>query len=90
MSWSPTLYLRYETGVSNFANIIRFDYRDILANSSSVEYGVVNRLYAKKSKSNSECYLNPKYLPSDTPPAEATKRMAADKTICDDKRRSRP
>jgi LPS-assembly protein len=80
----PYAAFRYETGVSNFANIIRFDYRDILANSSSVEYGVVNRLYAKKSKSNSECYLNPKYLPSGTPPAEATKKMAADKMICDD------
>ena len=80
----PYAVFRYETGVSNFANIIRFDYRDILANSSSVEYGVVNRLYAKKSKSNSECYLNPKYLPSGTPPAEAAKKLASDKTICDD------
>ncbi len=80
----PYAVFRYETGVSNFANIIRFDYRDILANSSSVEYGVVNRLYAKKSKSNSKCYLNPKYLPSGTPPAEAAKKLAADKTICDD------
>ena len=80
----PYAVFRYETGVSNFANIIRFDYRDILANSSSVEYGVVNRLYAKKSKSNSECYLTPKYLPSGTPPAEAAKKLAADKTICDD------
>ena len=80
----PYTVFRYETGVSNFANIIRFDYRDILANSSSVEYGVVNRLYAKKSKSNSECYLKPKYLPPDTPPAEAAKKLASDKTICDD------
>ncbi len=80
----PYAVFRYETGVNNFANIIRFDYRDILANSSSMEYGVVNRLYAKKSKSNSECYLKPKYLPSGTPPAEAEKKLASDKTICDD------
>jgi LPS-assembly protein len=80
----PYAVFRYETGVNNFANIIRFDYRDILANSSSVEYGVVNRLYAKKSKSNPECYLHPKYLSADIAPAEAKKQMAADKAICDD------
>ena len=81
----PYAVYRYETGINNFANIIRFDYRDILADSSGVEYGVVNRLYAKKSKSSGECFLHPKYLPPDTPPAEATKQMAKDPSICDDK-----
>ncbi len=80
----PYAVYRYENGVHNFANIIRFDERDIIADSNSVEYGVVNRLYAKKSKSNPECFLHPKYLPSDTPPAEAAKKLAADKTLCED------
>lgn len=81
----PYAVYRYETGVSNFANIIRFDYRDIMADSSGIEYGVVNRLYAKKSQSDGECYLRPKYLAPDTPPAEAATRLAADKSVCDDK-----
>src|SRR5271166_242690 len=80
----PYAIYRYETGINNFSNIIRFDQRDILADSNSVEYGVVNRLYVKKSKSDPECFDHPKYLPSDTPPAEAKKEMAADSHICDD------
>ena len=58
----PYAAYRYESGVSNFANIIRFDYRDIVADSSSVEYGVVNRLFSKKAASSAECYRHPKYL----------------------------
>ena len=81
----PYAVYRYENGVSNFANIIRFDERDIIADSNSVEYGVVNRFYAKKTKSNPECFLHPKYLSSDTPPTETEKKMAADKNVCDDK-----
>jgi LPS-assembly protein len=80
----PYAIYRYETGINNFANIIRFDYRDILADSSGVEYGVVNRLYAKKSKSSAECFEHPKYLPADTPPPDVAKKLAADTTICDD------
>ncbi len=80
----PYAIYSYETGINNFSNIIRFDQRDILADSNGVEYGVVNRLYVKKSKSNPECFDQPKYLPSDTPPAEAKKEMAADSQICDD------
>ena len=84
----PYAIYRYETGINNFSNIIRFDYRDILADSSGVEYGVVNRLYAKKTKSDAECFEHPKYLPSDTPPAEVKKLLAADASVCDDTRRS--
>ena len=81
----PYAIYSYETGVNNFANIIRFDQRDILADTSGVEYGIVNRLYAKKSTSESRCYSHPKYLPSDTPPAEAEKKLKSDPSICDDK-----
>ena len=80
----PYAIYSYESGINNFANIIRFDYRDILADSSSVEYGVVNRVYAKKSESQANCYLKPIYLPSDTPAAEVKKAVAAGKA-CDDK-----
>jgi len=58
----PFAKYRYQTGISNFADIIRFDYRDILANTNEVEYGVVNRLYAKNSRSSAKCYRNPQYL----------------------------
>lgn len=45
----PRVAYNYVTGVSNFANILRFDERDILSNTNEVEYGVVNRLYAKRT-----------------------------------------
>ncbi|MGA9565923.1 MAG: LPS assembly protein LptD [Candidatus Korobacteraceae bacterium] len=80
----PYAVYRYETGIDNFANIIRFDERDILADSNGVEYGVINRLYAKKSKSSGECYQHPKYLPPDTPAPKAKELMAKDPNICDD------
>lgn len=45
----PYATYRYVTGVDNFASILRFDVRDILSNTNEVEYGVVNRLYAKNT-----------------------------------------
>jgi LPS-assembly protein len=59
----PYATYRYQTGIGNFADIIRFDYRDILANTNEVEYGVVNRVYAKKTKSSGKCFRDPHYLP---------------------------
>jgi LPS-assembly protein len=38
---------RYIHGIDNFQNVIRFDSRDILSDTSEVEYGVINRIYAK-------------------------------------------
>lgn len=61
-TFEPYATYRYQTGINNFANIIRFDYRDILADTNEVEYGVINRLYAKKSRSSAKCYRDPKYL----------------------------
>ena len=57
----PQITYRYQTGINDFSNIIRFDERDILVNTNEVEYGVVNRLYAKKTKSTGECFHNPRY-----------------------------
>jgi LPS-assembly protein len=50
----PRMVYNYVTGVNNFANILRFDERDILSNTNEVEYGVVNRLYAKRTSQSPE------------------------------------
>src|SRR5271165_2958935 len=57
----PQITYHYQTGINDFSQIIRFDQRDILVNTNEVEYGVVNRLYAKKTKSTGECFHNPRY-----------------------------
>jgi LPS-assembly protein len=48
----PRVIFRYVNGVENLPNIIRFDSRDILSDTSEVEYAVVNRLYAKPVSSD--------------------------------------
>jgi LPS-assembly protein len=50
----PRATYRYVTGVDNFAQILRFDERDILSNTSEVEYAVVNRLYSKRTSAKAE------------------------------------
>ncbi len=50
----PRVVYRYLTGVNNFSNILRFDARDILSDTNEVEYGVVNRLYAKPTSAQPE------------------------------------
>ncbi len=57
----PHVTYRYQTGINDFSQIIRFDQRDILVDTNEVQYGIVNRLYAKKTKSTSNCFRNPKY-----------------------------
>jgi LPS-assembly protein len=84
-TFEPYATYRYQTGISNFADIIRFDYRDILADTNEIEYGVVNRLYAKKTKSSGDCYRDPHYLP---PGSVDGQRKLTDKEkerYCDDK-----
>lgn len=44
----PRITYRYVTGVEDFPNIIRFDSRDILSNTSEAEVGVIQRLYARR------------------------------------------
>jgi LPS-assembly protein len=39
--------------VNGFSKILRFDERDILSNTNEVEYRVINRLYAKKTATQS-------------------------------------
>jgi len=50
----PRVVYNYVTGVDNFANILRFDARDILTDTNEVEYAVVNRLYAKRTSEKQE------------------------------------
>ena len=46
----PHATYRFVTGVNNFANILKFDDRDILTDTHEVEYGFVTRLYAKRTR----------------------------------------
>jgi LPS-assembly protein len=50
----PRAVYRFVTGVNDFANVLRFDERDILSNTHEVEYGFVTRLYAKKPPSREQ------------------------------------
>ena len=50
----PRATYHYVTGINNFAQILRFDERDILSNTNEVEYALVNRFYAKHTSENSE------------------------------------
>ena len=65
----PRVIYRYVTGVDNFSRILRFDERDILSNTSEVEYAVVNRLYAKRTSEKPEdCDANGMSSLIDRPP----------------------
>ena len=50
----PRIKYDYVTGVNNFADILRFDVRDLLSNTNEIEYAVVNRLYAKRTNPDAE------------------------------------
>jgi LPS-assembly protein len=46
----PRLVYRYTNGVENFGSIIRFDFRDILSNTNEIEFGLLQRLFAKRER----------------------------------------
>ncbi len=50
----PRVRYHYVTGVNNFSNILRFDFRDLLTNTNEVEYALVNRIYAKRVNPDEE------------------------------------
>jgi len=50
----PRAVYRFVTGVNNFANVLKFDERDILTDTHEVEYGFVTRLYAKRNSEKPE------------------------------------
>jgi LPS-assembly protein len=43
----PRMRYEYVTGISNFADILRFDASDVLTNTNEIEYSLANRIYAK-------------------------------------------
>jgi LPS-assembly protein len=45
----PRIKYNYVTGVNNFAEMLRFDARDLLSNTNEIEYSIANRLYAKRT-----------------------------------------
>ncbi|HEV2397818.1 MAG TPA: LPS assembly protein LptD [Candidatus Sulfotelmatobacter sp.] len=52
----PHIRYRFVTGVNDFANVLKFDERDILSDTNELEYDVVTRLYAKRPASSvQEC-----------------------------------
>jgi LPS-assembly protein len=50
----PLAVYRFVTGVNNYANVLKFDERDILTDTHEVEYGFVTRLYAKRNSDKPE------------------------------------
>jgi len=50
----PRAIYRLVTGVNDFGNVLHFDERDLLSNTHEVEYGLVTRLYAKRSPAKSQ------------------------------------
>jgi LPS-assembly protein len=50
----PQMVYRFVTGVNNYANVLKFDERDILTDTHEVEYGFVTRLYAKRTSEKPE------------------------------------
>jgi LPS-assembly protein len=50
----PQVMYRFVTGVNNYANVLKFDERDILTDTHEVGYGFVTRLYAKRNSEKPE------------------------------------
>jgi LPS-assembly protein len=69
----PYAIYRYQSGIDNFSQILRFDSRDILADTNEIEYGFVNRLFAKNTKLSPKCFEQPKNGQSEEMPAGSGK-----------------
>jgi len=52
----PRVNYKYVTGVNDFLNTLRFDQIDLLADTSEVEIGLTNRIYAKKGETVKEVF----------------------------------
>ncbi len=50
----PRITYDYVSGVNDFLNTLRFDQTDLLADTNQVEFGLTNRLYAKKGDTVTE------------------------------------
>lgn len=47
----PVATYRFVGGISNFANVLRFDDADVVSNTNELEYGVTQRLFTHPGKS---------------------------------------
>jgi LPS-assembly protein len=80
----PRVVYRRTSGINNFASILRFDDRDVLSDTNEVEYGLVNRLYAKKTPPSSEnCGSEQKPCPPPAPARELISWELAQKYFLD-------
>jgi LPS-assembly protein len=71
-TFEPRIVYRNVHGVNNFNQIVRFDARDILSDTNEVEYGFINRLYAKRvPKGASTCVDDPEHTYLKTQTKEA-------------------
>ena len=52
----PRLDYRYVTGVNSFVDTLRFDQIDLLADTSQIEAGLTNRIYAKRGGAVTEVF----------------------------------
>ena len=50
----PRATYRFVTGVNSFANVLKFDERDVLTDTHEVEYGFVTRVYSKRISAKPE------------------------------------
>jgi LPS-assembly protein len=46
----PEITYRYETGINNFQNLLRFDEVDVASDTNELEYGVTQRLFLKPGR----------------------------------------
>ena len=59
----PELHYRYASGVGDFSRTLRFDDTDVVSNKNELEYGFVQRLFLRPSKTR-DC--SPDETPSET------------------------
>ena len=48
----PYLIYRKIEGITNFERLIRFDYKDAVADTNEIEYGITNRFFTRRSTEN--------------------------------------
>jgi LPS-assembly protein len=51
----PAIIYRKVSGIDNFSDILRFDLRDVLSDTNEVQYGFIQRLYAKRVSPPKDC-----------------------------------
>jgi LPS-assembly protein len=81
-TFEPYAIYRYQTGIDDFSQVPLFDARDILANTNEVEYGIVNRLYAKKSSLAAKCFQHPQ---QQSLTQELSQRLTDAQKACNDR-----